>query len=69
MIYTYISFKVIIQKTVQANSNKDFISGWMSEVGSRDEGVCVCVCVCVCVTKKNLLLTFEGLNHRFYTLY
>lgn len=65
MIYTYISFKVIIQKTVQANSNKDFISGWMSEVGSRDEGVCVCVCV----TKKNLLLTFEGLNHRFYTLY
>ena len=67
MIYTYISFKVIIQKTVQANCNKDFISGLMSEVGSRDEGVCVCVCVCV--TKKNLLLTFEGLNHRFYTLY
>ena len=56
MIYTYISFKVIIQKTVQANCNKDFISGLMSEVGSRDEGVCVCVCVCVC--NKNECLKY-----------
>lgn len=40
------SFKVIVNETVQVNSNKDFILGWMSEVGSRMGTV-------VYMTKKN----------------
>lgn len=63
MMYTHKSFKVIVIKTGQANSNEDFILIRMSEAGSRDRGSCVCM------TKKELLLTSEGLNHRFYTFY
>lgn len=42
MMYTDKSFKVTVKKKpVPANSNEDFISGWMSECGYRDGVMCV----------------------------
>lgn len=61
MMYTYKSFKVIVKTTVQTNNKEDCISGWMSKMAS---GMGV-----VMGDGKELLLTSEGLNHRFYTLY
>lgn len=73
IMYTYIFFKVTVKKTHKTFRpilTKPYFriddQGGGTGIVMVGEGVCMCVRQ---KKKKKSLLTFEGLNHRFYTLY
>lgn len=59
IIHTNMSFKVTVKKSVQANRNS--LNFRMDDLGGHRDGL-------VYVKKKKLLLIFEELNHRVYSL-